>query len=227
MKYQARIRTLVAAAAITIGVGIAPDVADAHHPLVSGVAACRTGDTWNVTWTARADADRNLTWRIVSPDGYSPAGSQADELPFTRTATYPATQASASETVTARWSNQVQDTRTSAPVARPPVCDTPTTTTTTTTVAPTTTTTTPPTTTVPDEPTTTTTVVAVGEPPVPPEQPPTAQPEPVDPAPTPTTVAATSTGGALPATGATHTITLLAAAAALIVIGRRLTRIAR
>jgi LPXTG-motif cell wall-anchored protein len=124
-------------------VAIAPGVASAHHPIVSGATQCRTGDTWTVTWTARADADRAFTWQITSPSGYSPAGSQADELPFTRTASYPASQASATENVSALWSNNATGSG-SATVDRPPLCDVPTTTTTTTTLPEVTTTTTQP-----------------------------------------------------------------------------------
>lgn len=186
MKLRRVIGGAVIATAVSLSfVGV--QTASAHHPLVSGTTQCRTGDTWSVNWSASADAVRGLTWRILEPSGYAPAGSQADSASFTRTASYPVTQASATETVKAKWSNGVQDSR-SATVQRPEPCvvdTTTTTTTTTTTVAPTTTTTLPDTTTttlppagsttVPDAPTTTlmpdaptTTAVAVGEPPVPP-----------------------------------------------------------
>jgi LPXTG-motif cell wall-anchored protein len=142
---KSRIATAVIAIGIVVfGIAIAPGVASAHHPIVSGVTQCRTGDTWSVTWTARADVDRvGLTWSITSPGGYSPAGSQADELPFTRTVSYPATQDSATENVSAAWSNNATGSG-SATVDRPPLCDVPTTTSTTTTQPEVTTTTTQP-----------------------------------------------------------------------------------
>ncbi|HWM20544.1 MAG TPA: hypothetical protein VNO51_12710, partial [Ilumatobacteraceae bacterium] len=116
---------------VLFGIAIAPGVASAHHPLVSGTTQCRV-DSWSVTWTARADEVRGLNWSITSPGGYSPAGSQADSLAFTRTATYPGTQASATENVNAVWSNQSTGSS-SATVQRPPLCPVVTTTTTTTT----------------------------------------------------------------------------------------------
>jgi LPXTG-motif cell wall-anchored protein len=140
---------------VLFGIAIAPGVASAHHPLVSGTTQCRV-DSWSVTWTARADETRGLTWRITSPSGYAPSGFQADSAAFTRTATYPGTQTSATETVGAQWSNGSTGSS-SGTVQRPPLCPTTTTTTTTTTAPPTTTTTTtaPTTTTTPGETTTT------------------------------------------------------------------------
>jgi LPXTG-motif cell wall-anchored protein len=122
---------------VLFGIAIVPGVASAHHPLVSGTTQCRV-DSWSVTWTARADAARGFTWEITSPSGYSPTGSQSDALPFTRTATYPAGQESATENVSARWSNQATGSG-SATVQRPPECTTTTTSTTTTTTTTTTT----------------------------------------------------------------------------------------
>jgi LPXTG-motif cell wall-anchored protein len=128
-----RVATAVIAIGIVMfGIAIAPGVASAHHPLIAGSTQCRTGDTWSVTWTVRADAVRGFTWQITSPSGYSPSGSQADNLAFTRTVIYPATQASATETVSAKWSNNATGERSST-VQRPPLCSVDTTTTTTTT----------------------------------------------------------------------------------------------
>ena len=135
------VATAMATGAVLFGVAVAPGVASAHHPILNGTTSCRT-DAWTVTWTATADADRNLTWSITSPAGYSPGGFQDDQTALTRTATYPATQASAAETVTAEWSNSNTASAT-ATVDRPPLCEVATTTTTT----PTTTTTSPETTT--------------------------------------------------------------------------------
>lgn len=139
---QRTVRQRVATAAIAIGVvlfgiAVAPGVASAHHPVVTGQTDCRI-DSWSVTWTARADVDRDLTWQITSPAGYAPAGSQADELAFTRTATYPGSQASATETVVASWSNGNTGSN-SGTVQRPPLCPVDTTTTTSTTTTTTTT----------------------------------------------------------------------------------------
>ena len=98
------VATAMATGVVLFGVAVAPGVASAHHPILSGTTSCRT-DACTVTWTATADADRNLTWSITSPAGYSPGGFQDDQTAFTRSATYPGTQASAAETVTAEWSN--------------------------------------------------------------------------------------------------------------------------
>jgi hypothetical protein len=146
MSEQRTVQRTVAKSAIAIGVlllgiGLAPGVASAHHPLVSGTTQCRTSDTWSVTWTARADEGRDLTWQITSPGGYAPSGSQADELPFTRTASY--TGATATETVNASWSNGATGSAT-ANVPRPDLCVVEPTTTTTTTAPPVVTTTTQP-----------------------------------------------------------------------------------
>jgi hypothetical protein len=127
---------------VLFGVAVAPGVASAHHPILSGTTSCRT-DAWTVTWTAAADADRNMTWSITSPAGYSPSGFQDDQTAFTRTDTYPGTQASAAEAVTAEWSNG-STASAEATVDRPPLCEvaaTPPTTPTTTTLPETTTTT--------------------------------------------------------------------------------------
>ena len=132
--------TAIAIGVVLFGVAVAPGVASAHHPILSGTTSCRT-DAWTVTWTATADADRNMTWSITSPGGYSPSGFQDDQAEFTRTDTYPGTQTSAVETVTAEWSNSNIASAT-ATVDRPPLCDVATTTTTTTTTLPETTTTT-------------------------------------------------------------------------------------
>ena len=121
--------TAIAIGVVLFGVAVAPGVASAHHPILSGTTSCRT-DAWTVTWTATADADRNLTWSITSPGGYSPSGFQDDQTAFTRTDTYPGTQASAVETVTAEWSNSNTASAT-ATVDRPPLCEVATTTTTT------------------------------------------------------------------------------------------------
>jgi hypothetical protein len=132
--------TAIAIGVVLFGVAVAPGVASAHHPILSGTTSCRT-DAWTVTWTANADADRNVTWSITSPGGYSPSGFQDDQTAFTRTETYPGTQASAAETVTAEWSNGNTASAT-ATVDRPPLCEVATTTSTTTTTLPETTTTT-------------------------------------------------------------------------------------
>ena len=132
--------TAIAIGVVLFGVAVAPGVASAHHPILSGTTSCRT-DAWTVTWTATADADRDMTWSITSPGGYSPSGFQDDQAAFTRTDTYPGTQASAAETVTAAWSNSNTASAT-ATVDRPPLCEVATTTTTTTTTLPETTTTT-------------------------------------------------------------------------------------
>ena len=86
------------------------------------------------------DLDHHLAGR------FSPGGFQDDQTAFTRSATYPGTQASAAETVTAEWSNGNTASAT-ATVDRPPLCE----------VVPTTTTT-PTTTTLPATTTTVTTV---------------------------------------------------------------------
>jgi hypothetical protein len=156
--------TVIAIGVVLFGVAVAPGGASASSVLISGTTSCRV-DSWTVTWTARADADRNLNWSITSPSGYAPSGFQDDTLAFTRTATYPGSQASATENISAHWSNNTNGVG-SATVARPPLCEEPTTTTTTTTTVPETTTTT--TTTLPvtttslgqQAPTTTTTQVA-------------------------------------------------------------------
>lgn len=145
------VATAMAIGVVGFGVAVAPGVASAHHPILSGTTSCRT-DAWTVTWTATADADRNLNWSITSPSGYSPSGFQDDQTAFTRTATYPGTQASAVESVSAQWSNN-NTAAASATVNRPPLCEAATTTTTT----PTTTT---PTTTLPETTTTTATTIA-------------------------------------------------------------------
>lgn len=242
-------KLLVFLTMLVFGTIAVQNTAFAHHPVVSGVTQCRTGDTWSVTWTARADADRDLTWRIISPAGYSPAGSQDDSLPFIRTASYPASQGSATETVVARWSNQVQDSR-SATVQRPPLCEVPTTTTTSTTTTTTTSTTTtvPETTTTTTEPATTTTqpgttttvpVVTTTTQPVVTTAPPTTQP----PAPTTTicTTGVTNDQGVcqpvgnedttvppfIPVTGASDSLTLLLIAGMISGVGAIAIRIAR
>jgi LPXTG-motif cell wall-anchored protein len=119
---------------VLLGIAVAPGVASAHFPLVSGTTQCRV-DSWSVTWTARADETRDLDWQITSPGGYSPAGSQSDTLPFTRTATYLASQTSATESVEALWSDGSTGEE-SATVQRPPLCPVDTTPTTTTTRPP-------------------------------------------------------------------------------------------
>ena len=131
--------TAIAIGVVLFGVAVAPGVASAHHPILSGTTSCRT-DAWTVTWEATADADRDMTWSITSPGGYSPSGFQDDQTEFTRTDTYPGTQASAVETVTAEWSNSSTASAT-ATVDRPPLCEVATITTPTTTLPETTTTT--------------------------------------------------------------------------------------
>jgi len=225
-----RTRIVIACAAIAAGVGLIPAApALAHHPVVAGATQCRV-DTWSVTWTARADVDRDLTWRITSPAGYAPAGSQGDDLAFTRTVTYPGTQASATETVSAAWSNQATGSN-SATVARPPVCPVQTTTTTvpatttTATTVPATTTTAPAatTTTVGADPTTTICTTGVTNE--------TGGCEPVGCCDEPTTTAAiveTTVAGTLPATGARSDARRNAGiAVALVLGGVAILRIAR
>jgi LPXTG-motif cell wall-anchored protein len=145
------VATAMAIGVVGFGVAVAPGVVSAHHPILSGTTSCRT-DAWTVTWTATSDADRNLTWSITAPSGYSPSGFQDDQTAFTRTATYPGTQASAVESVTAEWSNSKTASAT-ATVDRPPLCEAATTTTTTPTA-------TTPTTTLPETTTTTATTIA-------------------------------------------------------------------
>jgi hypothetical protein len=211
--------TVIAIGVVLFGVAVAPGAASATSIVVSGATSCRV-DTWTVTWTARADADRNLNWSITSPTNvYSPSGYQDDSLAFTRTATYLATEASATENVTGRWSNNTTG-RGSATVARPPLCEESTTTTTTTTTVPetTTTTTTLPVTTTSlgqQAPTTTTTQVAttttqVGQ------QGATTTTQVGQQAATTTTV---GPGGQLPATGGGGSLNLTVIALTLIGIG--------
>jgi LPXTG-motif cell wall-anchored protein len=155
---QGTVRRKIATVAMAIGVvlfgiAVAPGVASAHHPLVTGKTQCRNGESWSVTWTARADLDRTFTWQITSPTGYSPSGSQADELPFTRTASYTGLQAT--ESVSASWSNGATGSG-SATVQRPNECATTTSSSTSTTTTTTTTTTQPTVTTATTQPTVTT-----------------------------------------------------------------------
>jgi LPXTG-motif cell wall-anchored protein len=215
---------------VLLGTAVAPGVASAHHPVVTGTTSCRV-DSWTVTWTARADADRNLNWKINAPAGYAPSGFHDDQTPFTRTATYPGTQASAVEMVTAEWSNGEIESA-SGKIDRPPLC--PVDTTTTTTQPEVTTTTTQPevttTTTQPEVTTTTgpaatttvvpqlvTTTVSVGQ------AGPTSTVE-------QSSGAATTTdpvGGQLPATGAGRdSVTIVVIALTLIGIGAVMLRLA-
>lgn len=135
------------------------NVASAHHPILTGETDCQQDGSWKVTWVARADADRDLTWEITSPGSYAPSGSQDDSRPFRRQVTLPNSTESVTESIRALWSNQAGGSAT-ATVTRPEECVVPETTTTTTLVVETTTTT------VVDD-TTTTSIVAVAEPPVP------------------------------------------------------------
>ena len=143
-------KKILTAIAMVVGIGMVPATALAHHPLISGTPTCPENGTWSVTWLVQPDVARqDATWQIVSPSGYSPSGSQVADQPFTRTVTYPESQAVAWEVVTAAWSDGSGGRR-AASVTRPAECAPPeTTTTTTTTLPPPTTappTTTPPTT---------------------------------------------------------------------------------
>lgn len=122
-----RLPQLLAGAVLVLVVGASTTgVADAHHPLVSGVASC--ADTgWTVDWSVAPDANRpQLTWSISSPDGYAPAGSQQASASsrFTRTTLHRFDDRSATETVRALWSNGAQAER-SARVGRPDGCQPP------------------------------------------------------------------------------------------------------
>ena len=168
MKKLTAVFGLLVAAVASVGL-VAPGTALATVPVVTGVASCNDDGSWTVVWTVTPDklpAD-TITWEILDPSGYSPAGTQSADEVFTRTATYPATETSVNERVKARWSNGAQATR-GATVTRPSGCATAPTTTTPDEGSPTTTpgegsstTTTPdevaPTTTVPDEVSPTTT----------------------------------------------------------------------
>lgn len=153
-------RKFIAAASVVIaGVMLGAGVVSAHHPVIQTSTDCHDDGTWSATFTVQPDANRpSLTWRIVSPDGYAPSGSQqaSGSSTFTRTVTAGVDVPSITETVTAKWSNGVTATR-KATAYLPQGCTTPTTTTTTTTTTtvPETTTTIPATTTT--EPATTTT----------------------------------------------------------------------
>ena len=76
---QRTVRRKIATAAMAIGVvlfgiAVAPGVASAHHPVVSGQTSCRI-DCWSVTWTARADEIRDLNWSDHLPGAATaPAG---------------------------------------------------------------------------------------------------------------------------------------------------------
>ena len=214
--------------------------ASAHHPLVSGATTC-ADDGWSVVWTVQPDASRPaLTWKVTSPDGYAPAGSQpaVGDSRFTRTTSHPLDVGGVDETVTVVWSNGVVASG-SAHVDRPDECRAGTTTTSTTsttstttstTLAPTTTvapTTTTPTTTVAPATSTTSTTPVVGQNPPPPPASTTttttatatttvvAQEAPVP------TVAGSSTSGAnqLPRTGNGPPVGLTLLGAVLVLIG--------
>ncbi len=85
-----------------------------HHPeLLSVTVVCYNATHYKGFVTARPDADRpSLTWWIVSPAGYLPVGEQTATLvnTFSREILVPVSQASYTETVTARWSNNAQGT---------------------------------------------------------------------------------------------------------------------
>ena len=216
---------------------LTPAVASAHHPIVTGTTQCRV-DTWSVTWTARADAARGYTWDVTTA-GFTPDGFQSDSLPFTRTVTYPASQTSATQSVSAVWSNQATGSG-SATVARPPICEQPTTTTSSTTIPEETTTSTSTTTTTTQPPCvdcTPDTQVTVPDPTT--TQPavtttaPTTVPAPTDPTTTqPTCVWAGQPNPdnlpicALPSTGSS-TGSLLALMAGLLILGTVAVRVAR
>jgi len=183
---QGTVRKKIATAAIAVGVvlfgiAVAPGVASAHHPVLSGTTSCRTGDTWTVNWTATSANWKNY-WTI-NTSGWSPGGWQSWTTAFTRSISYPASQGSATTTVSASWSNSsdgsnpVHDNETSGPVKRPPLC--PVDTTTTTTTSTTTTTTQPEVTTTQPEVTTTQPGVTTTQPEVTTTQPgvTTTQPE--------------------------------------------------
>lgn len=154
----------------------APQVAQAWHPLLSGQPAC-TDTGWSVTWTVSSSVDGRGVWWVESPDGYAPAGEQADELPFTRTTSHSFAEETASETVSVDWSKAAPATATAA-VTRPEGCVATTTTTEASTTSSTTSTTSPTTT----APSTTTSIPTSA----------TTSPD-STPAPTTTVVASTST----------------------------------
>ncbi len=129
-------KKILTAIAMVVGIGMVPATALAHHPLISGTPTCPENGTWSVTWLVQPDVARqDATWQIVSPSGYSPSGSQVADQPFTRTVTYPESQAVAWEVVTAAWSDGSGGRR-AASVTRPAECAPPETTTTTTTTLP-------------------------------------------------------------------------------------------
>jgi LPXTG-motif cell wall-anchored protein len=120
-------RVIFAATVAAAGFIVAPAVASAHHPDVSGVATCNSNGSWSVTWTATPWEDHpDLQWQITSPSGYAPGGWQTASAgsSFTRTVVVPASYASKSETVSAEWSNGGTGSR-SATVARPSGCTLP------------------------------------------------------------------------------------------------------
>jgi LPXTG-motif cell wall-anchored protein len=124
-----------ALAAIAAVVVIAPNVASAHHPVISGVATCVDTGGWKITWTATSDAPtRGKTWKIKSSDPSAVWTAQSGTTPdgqgfipesktWSTSVTYPQSTASATMKVTAVWNPSVGDqTRTSASVARPADC---------------------------------------------------------------------------------------------------------
>lgn len=170
-----RLWTTAAAALGLAGVALmVPSTAAAHDPIVTGSTECRESEEspWFVTWVVESgSANADLTWEIEIPSGY-PSGQRAFDETFSRMASYPADQASATETVRVVYYIEGEfdkkSTR-SGEVLRPPVCEQPTTTleettttSTSTTTTPTTTPTTQPPTTVPEttEPEETTTTVS-------------------------------------------------------------------
>ena len=96
-----------------------------HHPeFLTASVVCFSATHYEGTVTVRPDANRpTLTYWIVSPTGYSPAGEQTAIITnvFTKSILVPLTQASYTETVTARWSNNAEGTR-SVTFDRPSSC---------------------------------------------------------------------------------------------------------
>ena len=118
-------KKVLIAIALIIGIGLVPGTASAHHPLVSGTATCVADGSWSVNWVVSPDRNRqDVTWQIVSPTGYSPAGSQVGDQSFTRVLTYPESQAVAWQVVTAVWSDGSGGRRAGS-VTRPADCTDP------------------------------------------------------------------------------------------------------
>ncbi|WP_420450610.1 hypothetical protein [Ilumatobacter sp.] len=107
--------------------------ASAYYPDIDGAPTCLEDGSWQVTWTVGADTVNypEAPWRVITPEGYAPAGILDPEQTASRTATYDASQLTATEDLVIYWYeviDGVQESRlveTGGTVSQPADCDVP------------------------------------------------------------------------------------------------------